>query len=201
MLSVGDKTYQEMSEGIIRYAKDTIVGDGLDKNTQMGPLISQASKDRVKLLIESAIKEGAKLLVDGREGVDSMKGYFLKPTVLGGITKNMRIAQEEVFGPVVCLAKADSLDDAIGWINTSDYANTTTLFTSSGAAARKFSYEVNPSMIGINIGVPAPMAYFSFGGAKDSFFGDVKVHGTVCMEFFTDTKVTVQRWINNSSIW
>jgi malonate-semialdehyde dehydrogenase (acetylating)/methylmalonate-semialdehyde dehydrogenase len=155
----------------------------------------------VKGLIDSAIQEGAKLLVDGREGVDQMKGYFLKPTVLGGITKKMRIAQEEVFGPVVCLAKADSLDDAIGWINNSDYANTTTLFTSSGAAARKFSYEVNPSMIGINIGVPAPMAFFSFGGAKDSFFGDVKVHGTVCMEFFTDTKVTVQRWINNSSIW
>jgi malonate-semialdehyde dehydrogenase (acetylating)/methylmalonate-semialdehyde dehydrogenase len=201
ILSVGDKTYQEIADGIVRYAKDTTVGDGLDKNTQMGPLISQASKDRVKALIESALKEGAKLLVDGREGVDQMKGYFLKPTVLGGITKNMRIAQEEVFGPVVCLAKAESLDEAIEWINASNYANTTTLFTSSGAAARKFSYEVNPSMIGINIGVPAPMAFFSFGGAKDSFFGDVKVHGTACMEFFTDTKVTVQRWISNSSIW
>ncbi len=132
IISVGDKTYQEVADGIVRYAKDTSVGDGLDKNTQMGPLISQASKDRVKGLIESAIKEGAKILVDGREGVDQMKGYFLKPTVLGGITKNMRIAQEEVFGPVVCLAKAESLDEAIEWINKSDYANTTTLFTSQG---------------------------------------------------------------------
>ncbi len=201
IISVGDKTNQEVTEGIVRHAKDTIVGNGLDKNTQMGPLISQASKDRVKGLIEGAIKEGAKLLVDGREGVDNLPGYFLKPTVLTGITKGMRIAKEEVFGPVVCLAKADSLDEAIEWINSSNYANTTTLFTSSGAAARKFSYEVTPSMIGINIGVPAPMAFFSFGGAKDSFFGDVKVHGSVCLEFFTDTKVTVQRWMKNSSIW
>lgn len=205
VLSVTDKTHDEVAEKITRYAKDTSVGNGLDKNTQMGPLISQAAKDRVSHLIQSAIDEGAKLLVDGRVGTDSMKGYFLKPTVLSGITKNMRIAKEEVFGPVVCLSKVDSLDEAIEWINSNDYANTSTLFTSSGAAARKFSYEVLPSMIGINIGVPAPMAFFSFGGAKDSFFGDVKVHGTACMEFFTDTKVTVERWPMksnvNSSIW
>jgi len=198
---VTDKTHAEVSEKIVRYAKDTSVGNGLDKNTQMGPLISQAAKDRVSKLIQSAVDEGANLLVDGRVGTDSMKGYFLKPTVLSGITKNMRIAKEEVFGPVVCLSKVESMDEAIEWINTNDYANTSTLFTSSGAAARKFSYEVLPSMIGINIGVPAPMAFFSFGGAKDSFFGDVKVHGTACMEFFTDTKVTVERWVKNSSIW
>lgn len=201
VLSVGEDTHKEVSESITRYAKDIIIGNGLDKNTQMGPLISMASKKRVSDLIQSAVDEGAKLLVDGRVGVDNMKGYFLKPTVITGVTRKMKIAQEEVFGPVVCLAKAESLDEAIDWINTSNYANTTTLFTSSGAAARKFSYEVNPSMIGINIGVPAPMAFFSFGGAKDSFFGDVKVHGTACMEFFTDTKVTVQRWLKNSSIW
>jgi malonate-semialdehyde dehydrogenase (acetylating) / methylmalonate-semialdehyde dehydrogenase len=201
VVSVGDKTHAEVTDGITRYARDIIVGNGFDKNVQMGPLISQAAKDRVKGLIQSAIDEGAKLLVDGRTGVDDMKGYFLKPTVLSGVTRDMRIAKEEVFGPVVCLAKVESFDDAIEWLNSSNYANTTTLFTSSGAAARKFSYEVNPSMIGINIGVPAPMAFFSFGGAKDSFFGDVKVHGTVSMEFFTDTKVTVERWIKNSSIW
>ncbi len=201
ILSVTNKTNQEVTEGIVRYAKETMVGNGLDKNTQMGPMISQVAKDRVKGLIQSALDEGAKILVDGRQGVDAMPGYYLKPTVLTGITKKMRIAQEEVFGPVVCLAQVETFDEAIEWINSSHYANTTTLFTSSGAAARKFSYEVNPSMIGINIGVPAPMAFFSFGGAKDSFFGDVKVHGTACMEFFTDTKVTVQRWIKNSSIW
>ena len=167
----------------------------------MGPLISQVAKDRVKGLIQSAVDEGARLLVDGRQGVDQMKGFFLKPSVIADVKKNMRVAKEEIFGPVVCLTKVESMDEAIGWINSSSFANTTTLFTSSGAAARRFCYEVEPSMIGINIGVPAPMAFFSFGGAKDSFFGDVKVHGTACMEFFTDTKVTVQRWINNSSIW
>jgi malonate-semialdehyde dehydrogenase (acetylating) / methylmalonate-semialdehyde dehydrogenase len=201
ILSVTEATHKEVSEKIVRYAKDTSVGSGLDKNTQMGPLISQAAKDRVSKLIQSAVDEGAKILVDGRVGTEGMKGYFLKPTVLTGITKNMKIAKEEVFGPVVCLTQVENMDEAIEWINTNDYANTTTLFTSSGAAARKFSYEVTPSMIGINIGVPAPMAFFSFGGAKDSFFGDVKVHGTACMEFFTDTKVTVERWVKNSSIW
>ena len=201
ILSVGEKTHSEVRERIIRSTQDISVGCGLDPNTQMGPLISQASKDRVKGLIQSAIDEGARVLVDGRQGVDQMPGYFLRPSVVDGVKKEMRIAQEEVFGPVVCLAQVQSLDEAIEWINSSSYANTSTLFTSSGAAARKFSYEINPSMIGINIGVPAPMSYFSFGGAKDSFFGDVKVHGSVCMEFFTDTKVTVQRWINHSSIW
>ena len=201
ILCVGDKTYAEVSERIVAAAKETIVGNGLEKTTQMGPLISQVAKDRVKGLIQSAVDEGARLLVDGRQGVDQMKGFFLKPSVIADVKKNMRVAKEEIFGPVVCLTKVESMDEAIGWINSSSFANTTTLFTSSGAAARRFCYEVEPSMIGINIGVPAPMAFFSFGGAKDSFFGDVKVHGTACMEFFTDTKVTVQRWINNSSIW
>ena len=113
----------------------------------------------------------------------------------------MRIAKEEVFGPVILLAESDSLDDCIAWINSSPFANTTTLFTTSGAAARKFSYEVDPSMIGINIGVPAPMSFFSFGGSKDSFFGDVKAHGNACVTFYTDTKVTVERWGSNASIW
>jgi malonate-semialdehyde dehydrogenase (acetylating)/methylmalonate-semialdehyde dehydrogenase len=113
----------------------------------------------------------------------------------------MKIAKEEVFGPVVLLAEAKTMEESIAWINSSSYANTTTLFTTSGAAARKFSYEVDPSMIGINIGVPAPMAFFSFGGTKDSFFGDVKAHGKACIKFYTDTKVTVERWMSEGNIW
>ncbi len=130
-----------------------------------------------------------------------MQGYFLKPTVLSGIKKHMRIAKEEVFGPVVLLAEANDFDEAIHWVNDSPFGNTTTLFTTSGAAARKFSYEVDPAMIGINIGVPAPMSFFSFGGTKDSFFGDVKAHGTACINFYTDTKVTVERWDSNANVW
>lgn len=201
VLAVGHETAQKIESMIVARAKETTVGNGLDKNVQMGPLISQAAKDRVKGLIQSAIDEGAKILVDGREGVDQMPGYFLKPTVLTGIKKHMRIAQEEVFGPVVLLAEAKDFDEAIHWVNDSPFGNTTTLFTTSGAAARKFSYEVDPSMIGINIGVPAPMAFFSFGGTKDSFFGDVKAHGTACINFYTDTKVTVERWEGSANVW
>ena len=130
-----------------------------------------------------------------------MDGYFLNPTILANIRPDMEIARTEVFGPVVLLGETDSLSSAIEWINASPYANTASLFTTSGAAARQFSYEVDPSMIGINIGVPAPMAFFSFGGAKDSFFGDAKAHGRACVDFYTNSTVTIQRWIKDSSIW
>lgn len=201
VISIGKETASALEKMMIVRAKETTVGNGMDKNVQMGPLISQAAKDRVKDLIQSAIDEGAKLLVDGREGVDQMPGYFLKPTVLSGIKAHMRIAKEEVFGPVILLSEKDTFDEAIQWINESNFGNTTTLFTQSGAAARKFSYEVEPSMIGINIGVPAPMAFFSFGGTKDSFFGDVKAHGKACIGFYTDTKVTVERWVSDANVW
>jgi malonate-semialdehyde dehydrogenase (acetylating) / methylmalonate-semialdehyde dehydrogenase len=200
IVGVGE-AYPWLEAGIVKAAKEIRVGDGLEPGTDMGPLISPAAKERVMGLIQSAIDQGATVLVDGRVGVDTMEGFFLKPTVISGVTPEMRIAKEEVFGPVVCLAKTDDLDTAIAWLNSSEYANTTSLFTSSGAAARKFMYEVDPSMIGINIGVPAPMAFFSFGGSKDSFYGDIKAHGTASVDFYTDTKVTVQRWFKNASIW
>ncbi|HEX4925949.1 MAG TPA: CoA-acylating methylmalonate-semialdehyde dehydrogenase [Bdellovibrionales bacterium] len=201
VLCVGQETYADVTERMIRLTKEVMVGDGAAKTTGMGPLISQASKDRVKDLIASAEREGARILVDGRTGVDQLKGYFLKPTLVVDVKRHMRVAKEEIFGPVVCLAKVESLDEAIEWLNSSNYANTTTLFTTNGAAARKFSYEVEPSMIGINIGVPAPMAFFSFGGAKDSFYGDIKAHGQASVDFYTDKKVTVQKWLKDSSIW
>lgn len=191
----------EIEKRIVALASDISVGDGSNPATQMGPLISKAAVDRVTGLIQSAESEGAKILLDGRKKLEGLKGCYLRPTVITGVTPEMRIAKEEVFGPVVCLANVKTLDEAIQWINKSPFGNTTTLFTSSGAAARKFSYEVDPSMIGINIGVPAPMSFFSFGGSKDSFFGDLKAHGMTGVEFYTDTKVTIQRWNKESSIW
>jgi malonate-semialdehyde dehydrogenase (acetylating)/methylmalonate-semialdehyde dehydrogenase len=113
----------------------------------------------------------------------------------------MRVAREEIFGPVVLLSKVDTFDQAIAWINRSNYANTTTLFTTNGGLARKFCNEVDPSMIGINIGVPAPMAFFSFGGSKDSFFGDIKAHGARAVDFFTDKKTVTERWLADSNVW
>ena len=198
ILCVGN-TYDEVKKQMLRAASDMIVGDGSDPRTQMGPVISKASVERIKGLIQSAIDEKAEILLDGRN--HNGKGYFLKPTVIGEVRPQMRIAQEEIFGPVVCLAKVKSLDEAIQWINHSPFANTASLFTSSGAAARQFSYEAAPAMLGLNIGVPAPMSFFSFGGAKDSFFGDIKAHGQSGIQFFTDTKVTIQRWNKDSNIW
>lgn len=200
ILGVGD-AYQALEAGMVKAAREAVIGDGLDPKSQIGPVISEAAKERVKALIQSAIDQGATILVDGREGVDHLDGYFLKPTIIGNVTREMKIAQEEVFGPVVCLGKTETFDHAIDWLNSSNFANTSSLFTSSGAAARKFSYEAEPAMLGINIGVPAPMAFFSFGGAKDSFFGDVKAHGPGAISFYTDTKVTVERWFKDSSIW
>ncbi|NBX83786.1 CoA-acylating methylmalonate-semialdehyde dehydrogenase [bacterium] len=198
ILAVG-KAHDEVRDQIVRAASDMIVGDGADPRTQMGPIISKASVERIKGLIQSAVEEGAQVLLDGREWTG--KGFFLKPTVIAGIKPHMRIAKEEVFGPVVCLAEVKSLNEAIAWINSSSFANTASLFTGSGAAARQFSYEAAPAMLGLNIGVPAPMSFFSFGGAKDSFFGDVKAHGSASMMFYTDTKVTISRWNKNSNIW
>ncbi len=198
IICVGN-TYDEVKKQILKAASDLIVGDGSDPRTQMGPVISKASVERIKGLIQSAADEGADIVLDGRKY--SGKGFFLNPTVVGEVTSKMRIAKEEVFGPVVCLARGKSLDEAIQWINSSSFANTASLFTSSGAAARQFSYEAAPAMLGLNIGVPAPMSFFSFGGAKDSFFGDIKAHGQSGIQFFTDTKVTIQRWNKDSNIW
>ena len=200
VLGIGD-AYKALEEGIVNAAKNSVIGDGLDPKSNIGPLVSEKARERVKELIQSAQDEGAKILVDGRKEVNHTEGYFLKPTVIAGVTKNMKVAKEEIFGPVICLSKVESLDDAISWLNSSEYGNTASVFTSSGAAARRFSYEVNPSMIGVNIGVPAPMAFFSFGGTKESFFGDIKVHGSVSVDFYTDTRTTIQRWIKDSSIW
>lgn len=200
ILCVGD-VYSKFQEELIKKAREAVVGDGLEPNTNIGPVISEEARTRVKGLIQSAADEGAKILLDGRVGVEKLNGYFLKPTVITEIKKDMRIAKEEVFGPVICLSKVRTFDEAIEWLNSSEYGNTASLFTSSGAAARKFSYEVDPSMIGINIGVPAPMAFFSFGGTKASFFGDIKAHGQASADFYTDTKVTIERWVKDSSIW
>ncbi len=201
IVCVGEDTYSEVSKRMVALASDISVGDGMDPRVQMGPVISKESKSRILSLISNSLKEGGELLLDGRQNVDQLPGYFLRPTVIGNVVESMEIAKEEVFGPVVLLAHAKTLDEAIQWINRSPYANTATLFTSSGAAARKFSAEAAPSMIGINIGVPAPMSFFSFGGTKDSFFGDIKVHGAEAVNFFTDKRTITQRWMADSSIW
>ncbi len=146
--------------------------------------------------IEKGIEEGAQIILDGRnpQVADQHNGYFIGPTIFEKVTPDMTIAQEEIFGPVICLIEVNDLNEAINIIQAHHLANTTSIFTQSGNAAREFKYRVDASMIGINIGVPAPMSFFSFGGAKGSFFGDIKAHGSDCIDFYTDKKVIISKW-------
>jgi malonate-semialdehyde dehydrogenase (acetylating)/methylmalonate-semialdehyde dehydrogenase len=185
--------YDQLKDLVVKAANKVVVGPGMDAKTTLGPVISKEAKTRILADIETALSEGAELLVDGRDsGMD--KGYFLKPTVLDKVKPGTLMATKEIFGPVIGLMQVKTMDEAIALINESNYANTTSIFTTNGGAARQFASKVAPTMVGVNLGVPAPMAFFSFGGAKESFFGDVKVHGSSAVEFFTERHTTMTRW-------
>ena len=187
------------TEGIADLAASRKVGYGLDEATEMGPVITRESKQRIEGLIEVGAQEGARVLVDGRQksvaGYDD--GYWVFPTVLDGVEPTSQIAHTEIFGPVLSLMHADTIEDAIALINdrsVSAYGNMACLFTSSGAVARQFRHEVDAGNIGINIGVAAPMAFFPFSGWNESFFGDLHAQSRHGIEFYTQTKVVVERW-------
>ncbi|MEA5572508.1 CoA-acylating methylmalonate-semialdehyde dehydrogenase [Calothrix sp. UHCC 0171] len=184
------------TEAIVETAKKRIVGNGLDQNVEMGTVISAESQKRIEGLIQKGHEEGAKLLVDGRKPQISgyEKGYFIRPTILDNVNPESKIAKTEIFGPVLGLMHVDTIDEAIALVNSGQYGNMACLFTTSGAAARKFRYEAEAGNIGINIGVAAPMAFFPFSGWKESFFGDLHGQGNHAVEFFTQTKVVVERW-------
>jgi len=172
------------------------VGDGLDESAAMGPVVSAAHKERVLGFIEKGIEEGAELIMDGRDFVvdECPNGFFVGPTIFDNVTPDMTIASQEIFGPVVSIVRCKNLDDVINLINTRNYANAACLYSTSGEAAREFKYRVKPSMVGINIGIAAPMSFFPFGGAGNSMFGNTKGHGQEIFQFFTDTKVVIERW-------
>jgi malonate-semialdehyde dehydrogenase (acetylating)/methylmalonate-semialdehyde dehydrogenase len=172
------------------------VGYGAGEGTEMGPVITAQSKARIEGIIDAAVKAGAKPLVDGRgakvSGYDD--GYFLKPTILTDVVPGSELARTEVFGPVLSVMHVNTVDDAIDVVNKAAFGNMACLFTSSGAAARKFRYEARAGNIGINVGVAAPMAYFPFTGWKESFFGDLHAQGHDAIDFYTEKKVVVERW-------
>ena len=180
-------------DAIAAAASGLKVGNGLDAGTQMGPVITGASRDRVNALIGQGADQGAKAIVDGR-GFHSGNGSFVGPTVLDGLPATSPLMETEIFGPVLSVVHAASVDEAIGMIERSTYGNASSIFTSSGASARKFRTTVSTGNVGINIGVPAPMAYFPFSGWKGSFFGVMHAQGRDAIEFFTDKKVIVERW-------
>lgn len=193
ILGVGE-AQEWLREGLPEHLAKVTVGDGSQEGIFMGPLITEAQKQKVEGYIAKGVDEGADLLVDGR-GIDTgLPGWFVGPTLFDKVAPEMTIATEEIFGPVLCLSPVDDLDHAMDVIHRHPLANASSIFTTSGAPARRFQYEVDASMAGINIGVAAPMAFFGFGGAKGSFFGDLKAHGRESFDFYTDRKVVIARW-------
>jgi malonate-semialdehyde dehydrogenase (acetylating)/methylmalonate-semialdehyde dehydrogenase len=162
----------------------------------MGPVISRAHRDRILGYVERGTQEGARLTLDRTRAQPAShpEGNWVGPAVFEDVNPGMAIGREEVFGPVAALTRAASLDDAVTLMHESSYGNATSLFTTSGKAAREFRYRAGISMIGINIGVAAPMAFFPFGGSRNSFFGDLKAQGSDSIEFFTDRRVVISRW-------
>ena len=183
-------------EALADAATRRVVGYGLDKSVQMGPVITPESKARIEGLVDKAVNEGAKVRVDGRGALIKSfeKGNFLRPTILEDVDPSGTIAQTEIFGPVLSMIHVDTIEQAIDLVNRSNYGNMACLFTRSGAAARKFRYEARAGNIGINLGVAAPMAFFAFSGWKDSFFGDLHAQGRDSIDFYTNKKVVVERW-------
>jgi malonate-semialdehyde dehydrogenase (acetylating)/methylmalonate-semialdehyde dehydrogenase len=195
LVPVGN-AHQEARDRLVAAARALHVGDGLEPGVTMGPVISARHRDRVIQYIDKGVAEGARLLLDGRATRvdDRPDGYFVGPTVFDEVSPRMAIGREEIFGPVASICPVKTLDEAVALMRAHPNANATSIFTSSGKAAREFSKHATASMVGVNIGVAAPMAYFPFGGAKDSFFGDLKAHGRDAWEFYTDKKVTISRW-------
>ncbi|HVO62186.1 MAG TPA: CoA-acylating methylmalonate-semialdehyde dehydrogenase [Terriglobales bacterium] len=192
------KTFRD---SIAEAASKLRVGNGLEEGVQMGPVITKESKARVESLIGVGEQQGAKVILDGRNAkVPKYEtGNFVKPTVLDGVPASSELSDTEIFGPVLSLVHAKDLDEALAFLEKSAYGNQASLFTSSGAAARRFRYEAPAGNIGINIGVAAPMAYFPFSGWKDSFFGVQHGQGRDSVEFYTEKKVVVERWAKEHS--
>jgi malonate-semialdehyde dehydrogenase (acetylating)/methylmalonate-semialdehyde dehydrogenase len=195
LVPVGD-VHHQARDRMVSAAKALSVGDGAQPGVTMGPVISAKHRDRVLQYIEQGVREGATLLLDGRQTKvpDRPNGYFVGPSVFDDVSPSMAIGHEEIFGPVASICPVKTLEEAIALMQAHPNANATSIFTSSGKAAREFAKHATASMVGVNIGVAAPMAYFPFGGARDSFFGDLKAHGRDGIEFYTDKKVTISRW-------
>ena len=201
LIPVGDEMYQKVCEKFVKASKEVIIADPLDpqvvnESMVMGPVISAKSKKFILEMIETGVKEGATLALDGRDLVvkGCEKGYFVGPTVFTDVKPGMEIHNTEIFGPVVVILKAETLDEAIEIINNHQYGNGASIYTQNGYYARKFKLEAECGMIGINVGIPAPVAYLPFGGMKESQYADIKAQGKAIIEFFTEDKIITERY-------
>jgi len=194
----GDRFYNTFLDTVVAAASEIIIGYGLNESVQMGPVRDKEKKDSIVGYIESGLKEGAKLRLDGRKNIKTVGDYpdtcFLGPTVFENVSPSMKIGSEEIFGPVMSVMRVKNLAEAIEISNANPFANGHAIFTSSGKNAREFQYNVTSGNVGINIGVVAPMALFPFSGMKDSFFGILHTQGQEAIRFFTESKVVIQRW-------
>ena len=191
-----DEAYEPLRERFLDGAASLRLGYGLDEDVDMGPVISAEHRGRVLDYVAQGKKEGARLALD--KSADGVEGYprgnWVGPAVFEGVSPGMSIGRDEIFGPVAALSRVDSVDEAIQLMHENEYGNATSIFTTSGKAAREFRYRAGISMIGVNIGVAAPMAFFPFGGSRASFFGDLKAQGRDAIEFYTDKRVVISRW-------
>jgi malonate-semialdehyde dehydrogenase (acetylating) / methylmalonate-semialdehyde dehydrogenase len=169
------------------------VGDGMDPSSEMGPLVTKEHRDRVASYVENAPGEGATVLVDGRDGAPG-EGFFLKPSLIDNVSPGMKAYEDEIFGPVLGVTRVDTYDEAIRLVNENPYGNGTAIFTRDGGVAREFQFAVQAGMVGINVPIPVPVAYYSFGGWKASLFGDRHVYGPEGIDFYTRGKVVTSRW-------
>ncbi len=197
LVTVGERAQQDaVVEAFVSAARALSPGDGMDEAATLGPVVNAEQKRRVLDAIERGAREGGRLVLDGRSLSVPVRpdGCFVGPTVFDEVAADSFLAREEIFGPVVSVLRAKDLDEAIALTNRSRYGNSVSLFTRSGAAARAFRTRIQAGMLGINLGVPAPMAFFSFGGWKESFFGDLHAHGPDAVAFYTRKKVVSERW-------
>jgi malonate-semialdehyde dehydrogenase (acetylating)/methylmalonate-semialdehyde dehydrogenase len=190
--------HERLMAKLITAAEQLRIGDGMQESTDVGPLVSEAAGERICSWIERAAAGGARVVLDGRERVAARGASFVGPTILDGVTPEMEVAQEEIFGPVLGVIAVATLDDAIAVVNASRFGNGTSIFTESGAAVRRYRHDVQAGMIGVNIGVAAPVACFPFSGWKDSFFGDLHAHGGDAIDFFTRKKTVTSRYFSGA---
>jgi malonate-semialdehyde dehydrogenase (acetylating)/methylmalonate-semialdehyde dehydrogenase len=192
VVAVGDVA-QPLIEAIKQRIPKVKVGDGMDPSSEMGPLVTREHRDRVASYVENAPGEGATVLVDGREDAP-VDGFFLKPSLLDNVRPGMKSYEDEIFGPVLGVARVDTYEEAVGLVNDNPYGNGTAIFTRDGGVARRFQFEVQAGMVGINVPIPVPVAYYSFGGWKASLFGDRHIYGPEGIDFYTRGKVVTSRW-------
>jgi malonate-semialdehyde dehydrogenase (acetylating)/methylmalonate-semialdehyde dehydrogenase len=201
-MPVGEEVANALVEKLVTKIAEINVGSGIDLKSDMGPLVTKPHYDRVSSYIADGVAEGAKLIVDGRgilvPGHNS--GYFLGPTLFDQVTTEMRIYREEIFGPVLAIVRAPDYASAVKWINDHEFGNGTTVFTRDGSIAREFAHEIEAGMVGVNVPIPVPMAFHSFGGWKSSLFGDHHMHGPEGFRFYTKLKTITTRWPDGAAL-